>query len=139
MLSGASLIHDVGYLDSGLNGSLEMLVLCDEIIAMVKHIGRGVRVDEDSLALEVINRVGPGGQFLSEDHTLEHYRRDFWFPKLMDRSNVETWVAGGKKTLKERVEEKMNHILETHRPTPIDGTVMREMKKIIEKADKKAS
>lgn len=138
-LSGASLIHDVGYLDSGLNGSLEMLVLCDEIIAMVKHIGRGIRVDEDSLALEVIDRVGPGGQFLSENHTLEHYRSDFWFPKLMDRSDYETWVAGGKRTLKERVEEKMNHILEAHRPAPINEDVMEEMKEIIKRADQRAS
>lgn len=139
MLSGASLIHDVGYLDSGLNGSLQMLVLCDEIIDMVKHIGKGIRVDGDHLALDVIDRVGPGGQFLTEDHTLEHYRRDFWFPKLLDRSNYESWVAGGKKKLNERLEEKMNHILETHHPPPIDDGVMKEMKKIIDKADKKAS
>lgn len=139
MLSGASLIHDVGYLESGLNGSLQMLVLCDEIIDMVKHVGRGIRVDEDYLALEVIDRVGPGGQFLSEDHTLEHYRKDFWFPRLMDRSNYETWVGAGKKTLRERVEEKMDHILETHHPAAIDDTVMKEMRKIVEKADKKAS
>jgi trimethylamine--corrinoid protein Co-methyltransferase len=139
MLSGASLIHDVGYLDSGLNGSLEMLVLCDEIIEMVKHIGRGVQVDQDHLALEVIDRVGPGGQFLSEDHTLEHYRKSFWFPKLMDRSNYENWVAGGRKTLNERVREKVNHILQTHQATPIDEKVMKEIKKIIKKADQKAS
>ena len=139
MLSGASLVHDVGYLESGLNGSLQMLVLCDEIIDMVKHIGKGIRVDEDSLALEVIDRVGPGGQFLSEDHTLEHYRKNFWFPKLLDRSNYETWVGDGKKTLGERVEEKMNHILETHQPAPIEEEVVREMKKIIKKADERAS
>lgn len=139
MLSGATIIHDVGYLESGLNGSLQMLVLCDEIIDMVKHIGRGIRVDEETLCLDVIDRVGPGGQFLSEDHTLEHYRKDFWFPRLIDRSNFENWVSGGKKTLRERVEEKMNHILETHQPAPIDHKVMKEMKKIVEKADKKAS
>ncbi|MBW2057080.1 MAG: trimethylamine methyltransferase family protein [Deltaproteobacteria bacterium] len=124
MLSGATLIHDVGYLESGLNGSLEMLVLCDEIIEMVKHIGRGVRVDEEHLALDVIDRVGPGGQYLSDDHTLEHYRRDFWFPRLLDRS---------------RVKEKMDQILETHQPEPMDEKLMEEMKKIAEKADKKAS
>lgn len=139
MLSGASLIHDVGYLESGLNGSLQMLVLCDEIIDMVKHIGRGIRVDEETLCLDVIDRVGPGGQFLSEDHTLEHYRRDFWFPRLIDRSNYETWVGAGEKTLGARVEEKMNHILESHHPAPIDDDVIKEMKKIVEKADQKAS
>ena len=139
MLSGATIIHDVGYLESGLNGSLQMLVLCDEIIDMVKQIGRGIRVDEETLCLDVIDRVGPGGQFLSEDHTLEHYRKDFWFPRLIDRSNFENWVSGGKKTLRERVEERMNHILETHQPAPIDQKVMKEMKKIVEKADKEAS
>jgi len=110
-----------------------------QIIAMVKRIGRGIQVDEDHLALEVIDRVGPGGQFLSDDHTLEHFRKGFWIPKLMDRSNFEDWMAGGKKTLKERCEEKMNHILQTHQPGPIDDPVMKEMKKIIEKADQKAS
>ncbi|NIQ39140.1 MAG: trimethylamine methyltransferase [Proteobacteria bacterium] len=139
MLSGASLIHDVGYLDSGLNGSLQMLVLCDEIIDMVKHIGRGIQVDADHLALEIIDRVGPGGQFLTEDHTLEHYRRDFWFPKLIDRTNYENWIAGGKKKLNERIEEKMNHILETHHPAVIDDAVLKEMKKIVDKADQRAS
>lgn len=137
-LSGASLIHDVGYLDSGLNGSLEMLVLCNEIIGMVKRFGKGVQVDEDHLALEVIDRVGPGGQFLSDDHTMEHFRKDFWLPNIMDRSNYEGWVAGGKKTLKERCEEKVQHILQTHQPVPIDEAVMTEMKKIIERAEKKA-
>jgi len=138
-LSGASLIHDVGYLDSGLNGSLEMLPICDEIIGMVKHFSKGIQVDEDYLALDVIDRVGPGGQFLSDDHTLEHFRRGFWVPKLMDRSNYENWANGGKKTLKERGEERMNYILQSHQPTPIDETVMREMKKIIQKADKKTT
>jgi trimethylamine--corrinoid protein Co-methyltransferase len=137
-LSGASLIHDVGYLDSGLNGSIEMLAICDEIIGMVKRFGRGVQVDEDNLAFEVINRVGPGGHFLSDDHTMRHFRKEFWLPNLMDRSSYEGWLAEGKKTLKERGEEKTNHILQTHQPMPIDENVMKEMKEIIEKADKKA-
>jgi trimethylamine--corrinoid protein Co-methyltransferase len=139
MLSGATIIHDVGYLESGLNGSLEMLVLCDEIIDMIKQVGRGIRVDDETLCLDVIDRVGPGGQFLSEDHTLEHYRTDFWFPRLIDRSNYETWLDGGKKTLGDRVTEKMNHILETHEPAPIDDSVMKELKRIIARADKKGS
>ncbi len=137
-LSGASLIHDVGYLDSGLNGSLEMLVLCDEIIGMVKHFGGGVKVDEEHLALDVIDRVGPGGQFLSDDHTLAHFRKNFWVPKLMDRSNYEDWVTGGKKILGERGVEKMNYILQTHQAPPIEEPSMREIKRIIEKADRKA-
>ncbi len=139
MLSGASLVHDVGYLESGLNGSLQMLVLCDEIIGMVKHIGRGVQVDEEHLALDTIDRVGPGGEFLTDDHTYEHYRTDFWFPTLLDRSNYETWVDGGEQKLPERLETKMNHILETHQPASIEDRVVQEMKKIVKRADDRVS
>jgi trimethylamine--corrinoid protein Co-methyltransferase len=139
MLSGASLVHDVGYLESGLNGSLQMLVLCDEIIGMVKHIGKGVHVDAEHLALDTIDRVGPGGEFVTDDHTLTHYRTDFWFPNLLDRTNHETWVAGGEKTLFERVQAMMNQILDTHQPVPIEDRSLEEMKKIIKRADDRVS
>jgi len=132
------LIHDVGYLDSGLNGSLEMLPICDEIIGMVKRFGRGVPVDDDNLAFEAIDRIGPGGNFLSDAHTIKHFRNEFWLPTLMDRSSYEGWLAAGKKSLKERGEEKTNSILQAHQPMPIDELVMKEMKGIVEKADKKA-
>jgi len=136
-LSGASLVHDVGYLDSGLNGSLEMLVLCDEIAGMVKHMGKGVTVDEESLAADLIDQVGPGGEFLTTDHTHEHYKDEFYFPKLLDRSNVETWLSHGKNTINEHVEKRLDEILKTHQPAPLPPDVEEGMKKIIERADNK--
>ncbi|UCB45705.1 MAG: trimethylamine methyltransferase family protein [Spirochaetota bacterium] len=139
MLSGATIVHDVGYLESGLNGSLPMLVLCDEIIDMVKHICKGINVTDDELAIDVIDRVGPGGHFLSDDHTLKYYKERFWFPKLIDRSNIETWIGEGKKTLKHRVEAKMYDILKTHSPIPIDENVLKGLRNIIEKADQTKS
>ncbi len=136
-LSGASLVHDIGYLDSGLNGSLEMLVLCNEIIGMVKHLGKGITVDEDHLAADLIDQVGPGGNFLTTSHTFDHYKNEFFFPKLLDRHNVETWAAQGKNTIVDHVNKSLDQILSTYEPEPLPDGVEKKMKEIIEKADKK--
>ncbi len=136
-LSGASLVHDIGYLDSGLNGSLEMLVLCNEIIGMVKHLGKGITVDENHLAANLIDQVGPGGNFLTSAHTFEHYKNEFYFPKLLDRHNVETWKAQGKNTINDHIKKNLDNILDTYEPEPLPEDVEKNMKKIIEKADKK--
>jgi len=87
-MAGSNLIHDVGCIDSGLNGSLSSLVMCDEIIGMIKQIGKGIKVDEENLALDVLKEVGPGGEFISHDHTFDHWKE--WFrPTIIDRSNYE--------------------------------------------------
>ena len=92
-LSGANLVHDVGFIEGAMTGSLQMLVMSDEIIGMVRRLQRGVRVDEETLAVDVIDAVGPGGHFLSQAHTLRHFRDEFWFPTLMDRKQYENWTG----------------------------------------------
>ncbi len=135
-LSGASLVHDVGYIDGGVNASLESLVMNDEIIAMVKQMGKGICTEEEYLALDLIDKVGPGGEFLTSEHTLIHYKE--WFqPKLQDRSDYETWVREGKKTMWDRIQAETDRILKEHQPDPIDGKLVRELKKIIDDAEKR--
>ncbi|MBW2148524.1 MAG: trimethylamine methyltransferase family protein [Deltaproteobacteria bacterium] len=136
MLSGASLIHDVGYLDSGLNGSYEMLVLCDEIIAMLKRIGRGISVDPDTLGVDVIHQVGPGGQFLSCEHTFQHFRTEHWAPGLIDRFDYESWKARGSLRIEDRVRERVRKILAEHHPEPMSEKLTDELKAIVDRADK---
>lgn len=136
-LSGANLIHDVGYLESGLIGSYDMLVMSDEIISMVKHILKGITVDEEHLALDVIDRVGPGGHFLIDDHTYEHFRTDFWFPNLIDRRNWEEWQSAGAKELGERVHDKAIDLIENYEPSSIPDDVEANLKAIIARADEK--
>lgn len=137
ILSGGNYVHDVGYLESGLIGSWEQLVMCDEIIGMVKRIARGITVDDETLAVDVIDAVGPGGNFLGEDHTRRHFRSEFWMPKLMDRWNWETWQANGAKTLGQRVKEKTLEIARTYNPEPIPEDVMVKLKAICARADEK--
>lgn len=136
LMAGTNLIHHIGSLDGGLTGSLASLVMCDEIIAMVKQIAKGVEVTDETLALDLLNEVGPGGEFLSHDHTYQHFRE--WFqPTIIDRSNFEIWKEGGSKTYNDRLEPEVDRILETHQPEPLDDALTQEMKKIISLADKK--
>jgi trimethylamine--corrinoid protein Co-methyltransferase len=134
-LSGASLIHDVGFLESALIGSYEMVVLSNEIIGLVKRILRGLPVDAEHLALDAIARVGPGGHFLADEHTLDHFRTEFWRPELLDRANWDTWQADGARTLGARVHERVLEIVDQYEPAPISDEVEDQLLAIIQQAD----
>jgi trimethylamine--corrinoid protein Co-methyltransferase len=136
-LSGANLIHDVGYLESGLLGSLDMLVLSDEVISMVKRILRGISANDETLALDVIADVGPTGHFVGEEHTRRHLRGEHWLPKLMDRTDRETWEKGGTKTMDRRVREKVTDILEQYEPEPLDERLLGELRTIVALVDER--
>ncbi len=130
-LSGANLVHDVGYTDSALTGSLTMLVMCDEIISMIKRTVGGLEVNAETLAVEVIDAVGPGGKFIGEDHTVKLFRRECYFPKLADRSNVENWTARGATTMGQRAEEQARQILTTHQPTPLPAETKAQFDEVL--------
>jgi trimethylamine--corrinoid protein Co-methyltransferase len=137
-LSGGDLCHDVGYVESAMTGSLQQLVLMDEAIAYVKRVVRGVQVTPDTLAVDVIDAVGPGGNYLSEAHTLEHFRAEFWRPTLMDRTRRETWEREGRKTMGDRVQEKLLTLLDTHRPTPLAPEAQAKVAELLAGADARA-
>jgi trimethylamine--corrinoid protein Co-methyltransferase len=134
-LSGGDLCHDVGYIEGAMTGSLQQLVMMDEAIALVKHILRGIEVTPETLAVDVIDAVGPGGHYLGEDHTLKHFKTEFWFPRLMDRTRWEDWEAAGKKTMGDRVQERLNEILDTHKPTPLSAEAQARIDEILAAAE----
>jgi trimethylamine--corrinoid protein Co-methyltransferase len=138
-LSGANLIHDVGFLDSALVGSHEMVVLSDEVIGMVKRFLAGIRVDDDTLAVDVIREVGPGGSFIAHEHTVENFRKELWFPKLVDRSKYDAWKKKGSKTMGTRAHERVKEILATHQVPPLEEKVNAGIDRILTRADKRAS
>jgi trimethylamine---corrinoid protein Co-methyltransferase len=133
--SGANLIHDAGYLESGLLGSYDMLVMVDEIIGMVKRIMRGLNTDEAHQALEVIDRVGPGGQYLSDAHTYRHFKTEFWFPALLNRDRREVWESKGSEDLATRVRRKVHRLIETYNPTPMDAEMRAKLKRLVDLSD----
>jgi trimethylamine--corrinoid protein Co-methyltransferase len=110
-LNGANLVHDVGYLDCAMTGSLELVAFCDELIGWLRRYLRRLEISEETLALDLIHEVGPDGHFVESRHTLTHVRDD-WRPALMDRRCWGRWAADGATTLQERANRKVRSILE---------------------------
>ena len=115
-----------------MTGSLESLVICDEVVSFVKRFGRGVDFSAEHLALEAIEEVGPSGNYLTHDHTLKHFREEFWFPGLMDRNNHDGWVKRGRKSLSDRAHERAAQILEQHATPALDEKTVEEIYRIAE-------
>jgi trimethylamine--corrinoid protein Co-methyltransferase len=126
-LAGLNLIHDVGYMASGMACSCEQLVMGNEIIGMVRRFIEGIRVDADTLARDVIDAVGPGGNFLAQRHTVDHLRKELWQAKLMNRQPIATWQEAGGPVMEDRVQEELRRIVETHRPETLDGKILDEL------------
>ena len=138
LLSGANLVHDVGYVDSGTNASLDALVLNEELIGMVRRFGQGIPTDPEHLALDLIDEVGPGGEYLTHDHTFRHWRE--WFlPRLQDRSDWETWISEGKLSMLDRVRLETDRILRDHQPPPLEEKLHAELVEICKAADARHS
>lgn len=137
-LSGANLVHDIGVVDNAMTVSLEALVMCDEIIAMVKRIMGGIEVNRDTLAVEVLEKVGPGGHFLSEEHTLRHFK-EHYRSKLIDRQNYDAWMESGALTMGDRMKAKVQQILAEYQPEPLPEDVQHELERIVRRADEKAT
>ena len=89
-LAGAQMTHDVGYLEGGMCNSIEQIVICDELIAYTKQFMKGLEINEETLALDLIDEIGPHGDFMGSDHTRKHYKED-WYPKLFDRRTYDDW------------------------------------------------
>ena len=134
VINGGNLIHDVGYIDNGLTACYEQIVVTNELIGMIRHLTQGLEVNEETMALDLINEVGPGGEYLTSAHTLKHFRKN-WFPDLISRVPYENWAAAGKKDLATRAKERVRHILETHTPKPLDESVKTELKRIVQSKD----
>lgn len=132
VLCGAGMIHDVGFLGTGLISSYEMLVLTDELIGMIRRIMRGIDINSDTLAEEIIQQVGPGGQYLTHPHTFANFREQFWFPTLFNRDNVSLWREKGKQDLVRTLNKRAKKILEEHKPIPLTDLVLNKIAKILE-------
>jgi trimethylamine--corrinoid protein Co-methyltransferase len=133
-LSGAPLVHDVGFLDCANIGSLEMLVMNDEIIAMTRRIMRGIEISDDALMLDLIDRVGPGGEFMSTVETARRCRAEIWNPSLLDRNNWDGWQAAGSPTMQDRIRARVQRILSTHRPPPLPPGAQAEIEGLLNAA-----
>ncbi len=129
-LSGANFAHDVGFIDSGMTSSLSSLVLNDEIIGMVKRIKAGIDTSDEALAVDLIDEIGPQGNFISHPHTADNFK-DVWYPELMDRQSYDQWQAQGSLSLEERVKKQTIKLLAEHQPRELSQQVKEEIDSMV--------
>jgi trimethylamine--corrinoid protein Co-methyltransferase len=130
-LVGANLVHDAGsWIDHGSLVSPAFMVLVNEVLDMVKQYMRGIPVNEETLAIELIDRIGPGGHYLDEDHTMRHFR-DVWYPNLFDRTIYDVWQQQGAKRFEERLREKTLQAMD-HKPAALSSEIVKELDRMAE-------
>jgi trimethylamine--corrinoid protein Co-methyltransferase len=131
-MSGVNYIQGAaGGLESSLTCSYEKMVIDNEALGMIARAMKGIDVNLESLAGDLIARIGPGGHYLAESHTRRNYRRELSLPGLMDRASYESWRLEGAKDLVQRAREKTRSILDSHKPLPIEPGLAREIDRFV--------
>jgi len=136
-LAGANLIYGAGMIESGVTFDCGQLVMDNEFARMIKHVVNGIPVDDETLAVEDIARVGPFGDFLSLDATLRHMRA-LSQPEVLDRRVREDWEARGSRDLYTTCLEKARNIIREHVPEQVPDDVAARVHAIVEETDRAA-
>lgn len=129
------MIYGAGMLDSGLIFSYTQLVIDNDIFKMVRKVMQGMLVDDENLAVDIIKSVGPGGDFLMQEHTAKYMRTLPSAPNLIERHNRERWLAKGGKDMATRAAEKAGEILANHKPMPLSEDAKTALRKIVKEAE----
>ena len=134
VLGGADLIVGLGLLEDAKTLSLEKLVIDDEIVRMIRRIADGIVVSDETIALDVIEKVGIGGMFFGEKHTMKHLREEQFLPRLIDRRSLDLWERDGRKTLEDRARAKVREALAAPVPHPLSPNLVRTLDAMIDEA-----
>ena len=122
-------------LEMGMTFSFGQLVIDDEIAAMVKRVVCGVGFDDELMGVDLIKEIGIGGHFLAERHVMDHLATEQIQATVIDRRVREDWQADGSKSLRQVANQKARTLLETHTPDPLPDAMVKELKKIVRKAE----
>jgi len=133
ILAGADMIAGIGLIEDCRTIWLEQLVIDDEMSRIIGRMAQGVEVNDETLALDVIHKVGIGKDYLSQRHTLEHYKTEHFVPIVTDRSSFDTWMAKGSKNLLTRAQEEVQRIFKEHTVEPVRSEVAETAAKLIKK------
>ena len=134
-MAGTNLIYGAGMLDSGLIFSYAQLVIDNDIFKMIRKVMQGMHIDDENLAVEIIKSVGPGGDFLMQEHTMKYMRTLPSAPNIIERNNRENWLAAGGKELAERAADKAAEILANHKPVPLSDDAKSALRSIVEESE----
>jgi trimethylamine--corrinoid protein Co-methyltransferase len=132
LLHGANIVHDVGFMDAGLQGSLQLIAICNDHLGFLRAATRGVEVNEETLALDVIEELGPTGSYIGHDHTMRHFKEPY-YSKLADKNPYSVWQKRGATTMEQRAAQLVDSLLAKHKPEPLPADVQQAIKKIVER------
>ncbi len=130
-LAGVNLIHDVGYLGTGMQCSAAMLVFGNENVAIAKRILKGLTIDDEFLATEVIHKVGPGGNYLVNKHTVKHLRQEIYTNEIFNKTGYDQWRDAGAKSTLEKCDDAVRQMLAAPRPEILGADLVRELENLI--------
>ncbi len=134
-LAGANWISGAGSLESVLAASLEQLVIDDEILGMIFKVLKGFEISQSTIALDLIDKVGPKGNFLAQPHTVQYTRKgEQYFPKLSNRQGWDQWTEQGSKDIVQAARQRASQILDEHQVPPLDSHVLKELDVIVVEA-----
>jgi trimethylamine--corrinoid protein Co-methyltransferase len=119
-------------MDAGLQGSLPLIAIANDVLGFLRAATAGVTVDDQTLALDVVEELGPSGDYLSHDHTFRHFRRAY-YSKLTDKRPYSQWVEQGATTMEQRAASQVDQILDRHETAPLPSHVQQELKRILER------
>ena len=129
-MSGANYIHDAaGLMEFDLTASYEKLIIDNEILGRCLRVLRGIEVTDDTIALDLMLEIGAGGDYLAEQHTIEHMRSEFAPNTISDRESRDKWQAQGGKDAFARAHDSAVKILAEHQPMAIDPAVDQQIRK----------
>jgi trimethylamine--corrinoid protein Co-methyltransferase len=132
LLHGANIIHDVGFMDAGLQGSLQMIAIANDILGFLRAATAGVVVNDETLALDVIEELGPTGSYLGHDHTLRHFKEPY-YSKLSDKNPYSVWQKRGETSMEQRAAKLVDEVLTNHKVEPLPVDVQAAIKAIVER------
>jgi trimethylamine--corrinoid protein Co-methyltransferase len=123
-MGGCNFIHHAIGMVTNMNAaSLEQAVMDDEVAGIALRVLRGVEITDETLAIEAIARVGPGGHYLMDDHTLQFMRSELLQPALADRQNRASWEAAGRQDARARAVARAEKLLRSHKPMELPAAV----------------
>jgi trimethylamine--corrinoid protein Co-methyltransferase len=135
VLAGADTFGHCGICGTDHAGSLIWLALDNEIMEYIKRIARGFEVDAGTVAAEIVNKVGPGGNFLAEEHTVRHFRKELWMAgPAWTRQSWDGWANSGKLSMADSLRNQVKEILSSHEPESMDEDLAKEIDSIVKAA-----
>jgi len=138
VLAGPDLVVGMGGLEDAKTMVPELLVIDNEILEGLLRLVEGFDVSDETVALDVIRKVGPGGHYMTQKHTVDHIK-DHWIPKISDRKAYDAWLKAGSKDIATVAKEKVREILATHKPEPIPKDIRKEISQIARRYEEEFS